>query len=121
MSKMTPTIKDSMMLTKAADLIDANGHAKYERKNKYGQMCLHGALYQSITGKDPRFSVAVNVNNEERRLWTTYVLPFIRETNIPLNGIHRLDGGAEWNNHRNRTKKEVVTALRGGAQLALAA
>lgn len=81
-------------LLKAADLIDEHGHAKRVFIDRKGRMCVVGAISMAVYGDPLRYG------SESGEACEWFKLA------IGQQGI------CDWNNHKERTKEEVVAKLR---------
>lgn len=91
----------SEILAKAADLIDERGHCKRVSEDLDGRLCVYGALRKAteqFVDQDRVFGAAAERISEH------------------LGG----DLVAIWNDYPERTKEEVVSALRSAAEAARA-
>lgn len=95
----------SRILKQAADLIDERGLAKFRQLDGQGRLCLHGAISMAIYG-------TVYEGGPECRTAGAAVGRFLK--NRGDEGWSEF-GQADWNNKPDRTKEEVVNALRGAA------
>jgi hypothetical protein len=100
-------VNTSEILTRAADLIDKRGHAKRAYQTSDGALCLRGAVIKAVS---LRFSF--------KRCSLT---PAAAQVAIAAFRRHiGCYGEITWNDAPERTKEEVVTALRGAAEAARA-
>jgi hypothetical protein len=103
--KQNPVVK---VLYDAADLIDQRGLAKGIRRDSEGRLCLHGAIEFAMTG-------TAWSSGEKHKEVSRHVRKYL-EHNLGFVGLTDY-GCAEWNNAPERTKQEVVDALRGAAEM----
>ena len=106
--KTNPVVK---ALYDAADLIDQHGLVKCYRGNLDRGFCLHGAISQVLYGS-PYYA---HGRTDEEKAVGTYLLGR-GEKGIFIETDGRIGLGI-WNNQSNRTKQEVVDALRGAAEM----
>lgn len=91
------TVKDT--LNRAADLIEKYGHIKGQLGNVKIGMCAHGALFAAAGGGENFYEVNVALGKH------------LGLRGIGYRGVDYFDIPA-WNNAPERTKEEVITAMR---------
>lgn len=99
----------SEILTRAADLIDKRGHAKRTYQSPDGALCVRGAIVKAVS---LRFSF--------KRSSLTPAAATVAITALRRHVGFLPAGEISWNDAPERTKAEVVTALRGAAEAARA-
>jgi hypothetical protein len=90
------TVKDT--LNRAADLIEKYGHIKGQLGDRKMGMCANGAIFAAVGGSSEIWNDATNALGKH----------------LGLSGYVRYDIPA-WNNAPERTKEEVITAMRDAA------
>jgi hypothetical protein len=130
---MAKVISIIEVMNKTADLIDEKGLAKFVQEDPMGQLCLIGGFNVAIFGKpfvgimDERLPEESETRPTHERFRETIkafgkFLASKRNWGGPLSGNGPDDiwrnahASVSWNNHNDRTKKEVVDALRECAQ-----
>lgn len=96
-------------LLKAADLIDERGLAKGSRFEPDGAMCVHGAVATAITGHFGGDSMSGGAIARFEEFLTAYY-------DINTLQVGSGDRAVYFNNDPERTKAEVVDALRAAAR-----
>jgi len=81
----------------AADLIEQRGHAKNILEDSNGSLCFVGALSMAVTGYSDAIDLRVGIGIQK-------MFPFIGQNPV------------DWNNAPERTKEEVVSAMRACAR-----
>jgi hypothetical protein len=94
------------VLYRAADLIDQRGLTKYCLVDHEGKLCTLGAINMAITG-NPYYGGYCSDKEKENLLEETQNRIISR-----LSALNRIYDVVDWNNRPERTKKEVVDALR---------
>lgn len=100
------------ILMKAADYLEEHGHTKNRNVSHKGEVCLHGAINAAVYG-DPRSS-----RHEDECQNAVVKRAFDYLTSRGVSGVRCSSGFygmAEWNDMPERTKQEVVDALREAA------
>jgi hypothetical protein len=92
-------------MLEAADIIEERGHCKGVVENEQGNVCLYGALCFAFAGTAKMF-YAAGAHDATVRVGEY----------LGLNGPFGAGSAAvRWNNAPERTKEDVVNALRGAA------
>jgi hypothetical protein len=102
--EVAPVEQWRLDLLKAADLIEQRGHARWMLEDCEGKLCIGGAINFVVTGQ------ADWLMSNNGLLY--YNMP--DRVCIMRSRLHCACGGdlVNWNNHRDRTKAEVVAKLR---------
>jgi len=100
------------VLLDAADYIEKHGLAKNVRQDKTGAVCVHGAI-SMICNERTSFLWPLRHELEERacKALANYLLANGVNSRLIVDG----NGCGWWNNQSERTKEEVMNALRGAA------
>lgn len=106
--KTNPVIK---ALYDAADIVEQRGLAKGIRQDSEGRVCLHGALAAALD--EPMFKPGGKLHEEAGYHVRRYLFKEYGYAPKSLTAF----GCALWNNADERTKDEVVAALRGTASM----
>lgn len=94
------------ILETAADEIEARGWCQDRRVNELGEVCAVGALHKAMERLHTRGWCRVgNPANEDYRTATAQLKSVVKNLSIPV-----------WNDKDNRTKQEVLDALRLAAK-----
>lgn len=86
----------SEVLFKAAQLIERDGHCKFQVEDDRGRHCLAGAISKSISG------FATNWDGQSERVGAEFSRAL---------GFKDIYAAADWNNADERTAEEVIDAL----------
>jgi hypothetical protein len=97
----------TMLLLRAAALIEERGHCKYVRENGKGSFCVLGAIDRAAGYFDDLYKDELKSST-----WWSAVSRLVES----IQGDPRLNWrAADWNNASERTKEEVVGKLRAAA------
>lgn len=107
--KQNPIVKT---LYDAADLIDQRGLAKMVFEDAEGHLCMNGAIAKAKFGRADFWSLT-SAQIDEIEPIRAVLMKFLTKDGQKYN-----DPSA-YNNARERTKEEVVEALRGAAEMVI--
>lgn len=101
-----PTLDEAgKLLLKAADCIEANGHLRNDLGRPGKGFCVLGAVIYAESGDAQALNYGLMFN------------PVMRDALARLRVVIGMDSEIGWNNRPERTKDEVVSALRAAAAL----
>lgn len=99
------------ILSRAADLIDARGLAKCIQEDSEGRLCIHGAI--TLADKKPLYWTSLDPDSDLSKACEG-ICNYLHAQGWG-EGVSKR-GAAYWNNRPERTKDEVVEALRNAAK-----